>query len=695
MTGEKEIIMDITQINFQAHNLLREIYGPNAQFHQGQYEAIEHTLTYGRTLVVQKTGWGKSLVYFIATKLRRMENAGVTLVVSPLLILMENQLESAQKMGLKCAVLNSTTKDFHDSIIQEMQSGTIDLVFITPETLFGEKVQSIISDINIGLFVIDEAHCISGWGHDFRLSYTKLYRIIQNLPEHIPVIATTATANDRVVADLRNQLGQGKDIGISRGPLLRKNLSINILPLTNVEERYAWILKNINYLPGSGIIYCLTQHDCEYLSEYLCKNQINSMSYHSGQTDDYNTAVERAFYNNEIKVIVATVKLGMGYDKGDVGFVIHFQQPSNVVDYYQQIGRAGRNIQRAETFLMTGKEDARIQNFYINNAFPTQNECEEIQKKIRDNDGCTVSQLCNMLNFKKSRITKALMFMENYGSLEKEKSRYSVTFKPFFYDQDYYNSITEIRKQEQLAMADLCRTNRCYNQFIINQLDDNTTEVCGICGNCTGTMVDIYLEPERLTNVTEFLNSKKLSIQPRKIWMQYNHAYANGGIGVLNEIGICLSRYGSPGYGAMVSSDKYGAEGHFCKELQMAAANELIPLIAENNIQAITYIPSLRSDIVTKLAHDVANLCNIPCLQLLQKGQADPQKNMENSELQRNNALNSFCLMQGVPIPNRVILIDDIVDSRWTLTVCGDILTRNGVEKVYPFVLADSSSDKE
>ena len=344
------------EIYAKASLILRQLYGEKATFRDGQYEAIEATMTKRRTLVVQRTGWGKSLVYFICTKLMRSEHRGVTLVVSPLLVLMENQMEAAEKMGLRCDVLNSTVKDRRKDILTAIEQDEVDLVFVTPETLFSEDVQSHIRNFRIGLFVIDEAHCISDWGHDFRLEYGNLRKIVAQLPENVPILATTATANNRVVSDLCAQLGN--DVFISRGPLTRDSLYIQILNKPDKIERYAWMLENIPKLPGSGIIYCLTQRDCDYLAEFLNKNRISAAAYYSRNGEDgadLNCAIEEKFRKNKLKVIVATIKLGMGYDKGDIAFVIHYQMPSNIVSYYQQIGRAGRSIDKAYIFLMYGK----------------------------------------------------------------------------------------------------------------------------------------------------------------------------------------------------------------------------------------------------------------------------------------------------------------------------------------------------
>ena len=678
-----------------AGSLLKKTYGNDATFREGQYEAIEATLTNKRTLVVQKTGWGKSLVYFMSTKILRQKNKGVTLVISPLLVLMENQEDGAKKLGLKCKSLNSRfSKEEKEEIIQEIIDDKVDMVFITPETLFSSVFLENVKNIKIGLFVIDEAHCISDWGHDFRLQYGNIYKILELISSNVPVLATTATANNRVVDDLKKQLG--KEVFLSRGRLLRNNLAIQILELPDIDSRYAWILENINKIPGSGIIYCLTRRDCENLADFLNKNGIEARAYYSRdeKEDELNEEAEKLFLNNEIKVIVATIKLGMGYDKGDVGFIIHFQQPANVVSYYQQIGRAGRNIDRAYTFLMTGKEDIEIQNYFINSAFPSEIEFREVIDCIFENTSIGISkpEILKNVNMKQSRLEKVLMFLENDGYIIKEKSKYHSTIKSFVYDKKHYDEITKVRKLEQEQMKEFIQTKKCYNKYIVNALDDDTKEQCGVCKNCLGfEEFSSKVNSEKLEKAHDFLEKISIPIEPRKQWALTSLTKKTK-IENKNEIGICLSKYGVYRYGRMVREDKYSGNNFFREELVEKSYEVLCDLIIEENINVIVGVPSLRSNIVNNFAERLAKKCNLPCLKVLGKKDARQQKTMQNSSYQCENALNSFYFLEDKEIDGNVLLVDDMIDSKWTLTVCGDLLMKNGAEKVFPFALADTSN---
>lgn len=688
--GAKSCIRD-KEIYKAASEILHGIYGEDAEFREGQYEAIEATLLNRRTLVVQRTGWGKSLVYFTCTKFLRERGSGVTMVVSPLLVLMQNQIEAAERMGLRCEALNSSTGERRDEILQELVDETIDLVFVTPETLFRDDVQASLPKMRIGLFVVDEAHCISDWGHDFRLEYSRLKEVIHRLPANVPVLATTATANDRVVADLEKQLGE--HVFVSRGPLSRDSLWIQVLHMQKKAERYAWILENINKLHGSGIIYCLTQRDCDYLADFLQENGVPALSYYSrdGEGEEKNRIAEEAFRQNQIKAIVATVKLGMGYDKGDIAFVIHFQMPANIVSYYQQIGRAGRNIERAYVFLMTGQEDEEILRYFIETAFPSRKETEEVLHSISEHEGMSLMGLASALNIRYGRIEKALDFMMNDGFLYKDGSRYYLTPKPFEYDEVRYEAIKAIRYRETEQMKELVRTRECYCQFIVRALDDKTAKPCGHCANCLGKpLLSETVSFEDLEKASEYINGLTLSIEPRKAWAA-SVPTEKRKISLVNQTGICLSRYGDPGYGEMVKRDKYAKRPRFCDELVGRSARLLLPLIREKGITHITNVPSLRSDLVADFARRLADSCGIRYVALLKKSEAKQQKDMENGAHQCANAFFSFSVPDGAFVPEKVLLVDDVVDSRWTLTVCGYRLMERGCREVYPFALADSS----
>ncbi len=682
-----EIMEKENKLFDRANKILVELFGENAIFRDGQFEAIEAVNINTRTIVVQKTGWGKSLVYFLSTKIFREDGKGVTIIISPLLTLMANQVDSAKVYGLNCEIMNSTNKNCHAEIFAKLKSNEVDVLFTTPETLFS-AIKKELTNIKIGFLVIDEVHCISDWGHDFRLEYCKLKEIIGLLPQNVPILGTTATANDRVVSDLKDQFGS--DVYISRGPLTRESLAIDVIKMPDKASRYAWILDNINKLDGSGIIYCLTKMDCGYLTEFLDKNGVSAMWYCSNNNaEEYLFEAERKFMNNEIKVLVATIKLGMGYDKGDIGFVIHYQMPSNVVAYYQQIGRAGRNIDKAYAIMLTGKEDSSITNHFINNAFPSRKEVENIKTLLEETNGMKIAEILSKVNINRKRALKAIEFLEKDGYIFKENHSYYLSPKPFYYDEEKYTALKNIRNREYSDMQSLIERTECLSKFVVNRLDDNTAVNCGKCSNCIGHhILSEKVNVEKLEISQEYIKSLKMLIEPRKQWTDRKR------LTYFNYQGIALSRYGDIGYGELVKRDKYSNQKRFCDELVGKSRELLMPYIKDHNITHITSIPSLRSNIVTDFAKRLASVCKLEYVELLSKVVRDndfQQKDMENSSFQERNAIESFEFIEGRSVPLNIILIDDVVDSKWTLTVCGHKLMEHGCKLVFPYALADSS----
>ena len=694
-----ELFVADQELFSRATAILKNLYGENARFRPGQYEAIERTIKEKRLLVVQKTGWGKSLVYFICTKLLREEGAGVTLVISPLLALMDNQLSAARKMGLNCAALNSTTANERELILMGMEANTYDLVLATPESLMNKKFRQYLPDIRIGLLVIDEAHCISDWGHDFRLEYNKIYRVIEQLQPNVPVLATTATANNHVIEDLQNQMGKPK---VSRGHLMRDNLSIQILPLSDKESRYAWILDNIGRLPGTGIIYCLSRKDCTWLSDFLCENGISAEPYFSGDGEQEKKSQEtlKRFLNDEIKVIVSTIKLGMGFDKGNVSFVIHFQCPKNVIAYYQQIGRAGRNISFARTFLMLGGEDYRIHKGFVENAFPSEPEMKRIRQCITDCPGvCTVNKICAAIDISKKKILKVLDFLEDEGLIEKEwhsstsgkpYAVYKSTAAPFVYRGEHYEEIKQIRYRELEQMQTIAGTSECLSRTVVSCLDDIEDHDCGICSNCDPKgRFPVTVSAVSKRRAIDFLENLTIPIDPWNYWPR-NNLVADTKNYYPNLQGIALSKY-NEGLGKLVRDGKYSTQ-KFDDQLVRKGARVLKKYIKEHDLCCVTAVPSLNTNVVPDYAKRLADACGLPYVDLLRKTNRSHQKDLNNTAHQFVNAYKSFESISSASIPSGVILVDDMVDSGLTLAVCGARLGQAGCERVFPLALADAGS---
>lgn len=657
-------------------------------------------------LVVQRTGWGKSMVYFLATKLLRERGSGPTLLISPLLSLMRNQLDAAARIGINARTINSTNNEDWNQIEGELRSDRVDLLLISPERLANESFrQEVLSDIaaRIGLFVIDEAHCISDWGHDFRPDYRRIVRVLQALPSNVPVLATTATANDRVVSDVMSQLGD--DIELSRGPLVRESLKLQNISMPSPAARMAWLAKTIPDLPGSGIIYTLTQRDTEKLAEWLVSNGINAKAYHAGIRDrEDGTSVreelEQQLLDNEIKVLVATVALGMGFDKPDIGFVIHYQRPASVVHYYQQVGRAGRAVDEAYGILLHGEEDDHIADYFIRNAFPPQKHIREILGALDAADeGLSVPAMQGRLNFRRGQIDKTIKYLtvESPSPVVKMDRKWHATpaARHYAIDQDHVDEILGIRRREQAQMQEYMGHERCLMAFLEKALDDPDPRDCGRCRNCApGLLLSEEYDDELANQASLFLKRSYRPIEPRRRWPYYNPMREYGFSGRIDESlqaseGRALSLWRDAGWGQMVARDKYDA-GRFSDEL-VAACVEMIadwdPVPAS---QWVTCIPSLNHpELVPDFARRLAAALGLPFAPSIVKSRQNrQQKFMENSYQQAKNLDGVFDIRRDIMSSGPCLLVDDMVDSKWTFTVAAALLRQAGCSAVYPLALA-------
>ena len=676
----------------RVYEILRESYGENAKFREGQKEAIEAVVNGKRTLVVQKTGWGKSLVYFLATKLlKEKKRDGITLIISPLLALMNNQIDSAQRLGLNVKTINSDNNDEWDNIISDIcDDNAVDALIISPERLANaDFVKDCLDKIKnrVNLFVVDEAHCISDWGHDFRPDYRRIVKILQLLPGNVPVLATTATANDRVVNDIVAQLGE--NLVISRGELIRESLAIQVIKLQKKEDRLAWLAENIEKMPGSGVVYCLTKADCDLVTDWLNENNIKSEKYYADISKEYKAIILDKFQKNEIKVLVATVAFGMGYDKPDIGFVIHFQRPANIVSYYQQIGRAGRGIELAYALLLCGEEDEHINQYFINSAFPTEKDMNIVVDFITDNPGKSISEIKGALNIRANRVEKTLKYLtvgdDIYTEYVNRKKGYYKSAKKWEPDLERSEGITAIRYKEMQDMDEFTKQKGCYMKYIAEKLDDVNAKVCGKCSNCRGLLFDETVGAETVQMAQQFIKSKFGVIEPRKQFPDKTKIESEYQF----KSGIVLSNYADAGYGMAVQKGKY-LYGYFSDELVDASVKILSEFIKNNNIEWITPVTSKRHpQLVPDFAKRLADRLGIGYFEGIKKFNAEEQKKFENSDGQYKNANDSFEIIQVKK--ENILLVDDMVDSRWTFTVCAMKMREMGSGDIYPFALANTA----
>ncbi|MDK1492954.1 RecQ family ATP-dependent DNA helicase [Sinorhizobium sp. 7-81] len=686
--------------------LQRALDDAEASFREGQWEAIDALVNrQERLLVVQRTGWGKSSVYFIATRILRDRGRGPTLIVSPLLALMRNQIEAANRLGIRALTINSTNRNDWPALQDAVRVNQADALLISPERLANDDfVQNLLLPIaeTIGLLVVDEAHCISDWGHDFRPDYRRLVNVLQRMPDNVPILGTTATANNRVVTDVRAQLG---DIGIQRGALTRQTIALQTLHLPSQAARLAWLVEHINELPGTGIIYTLTKRDANQVADWLNQHGVPAKPYYSGvlgdgfvDSDVYREHLENQLLRNEIKALIATTALGMGYDKPDLGFVVHYQAPGSIVAYYQQVGRAGRSIGHAVGILMSGDEDDHIHEYFRSSAFPRERWVQSILEVLEESDGLTTTQLEEAVNLRHGQIEQVLKFLsvDNPAPVLKDGSKWQRTPVPFRMDHDRIQRLIEQREIEWGEIQAYIHEPRCLMEFLARALDDVNPQPCGKCANCLGRpVVEPSFARETAVLAGRFLRHSEIPLDCNK--QVAKDAFAEYGfrgnlpLELRAETGRILSRWGDAGWGQVVADDKHA--GRFRDELVDAVAEMLRDRWQPNpSPMWVTCVPSRNHPmLVPDFAARLANLLGLPFAPVVTKVKDnEPQKGQQNRFHQCRNLDGVFAIVGNVP-DGPVLLVDDVVDSAWTMTVTAALLKRAGSGPVWPLALTTSS----
>lgn len=686
-----------------AVELLGRLLGPGAAFREGQWEAID-ALANGRrqALIVQRTGWGKSVVYFLTTRHLRDQGAGPTLVVSPLLALMRNQIVSAERLGLKAATINSANPEQWDEVYGDVVAGKLDLLLVSPERFANEVfLEKFIVPVGqrVGLLVIDEAHCISDWGHDFRPDYQRIRRILQALPPGVPVAATTATANDRVVEDVVRQLGP--KLTVQRGPLRRESLRLQNIVLPSRAARLAWLAERIPEMPGTGIVYVLTVRDADRVARFLSSRGIVAKAYYGGLAADERHLLEEALLKNGLKVLVATTALGMGFDKPDLGFVVHFQRPGSAVHYYQQVGRAGRAIPEARGVLLSGREDAEIVDWFIESAFPPERHVGEVLKALETSSGGLLkSELYAAVNLRTTEVDKVLKILSIQSPAPAVQERWRWFRGPGRYvpDQAKIEALTALRRREQARMVEYATTRSCLMEFLARELDDPTAGPCGRCANCAPSeALSTGASAASVEAAGQFLERQVIVIEQRKKWAAGAfpiYGWSGSWIpwGLMNEKGRALSAWADDGWGVTVASGKHA--GLFSNDLVTASANLIRAAWKPEPFPTwVTCIPSLSHPrLVPDFAAKLAAVLGLPFRSAIRKVKpTEPQKAMQNSATQARNLDGAFEVDSDAMHPGPCLLVDDLVDSKWTMTVAGALLRQAGCPCVFPFALADSS----
>ena len=701
----------------EAERCLRALAGPDASLREDQWTAIRALVAdRRRALVVQRTGWGKSAVYFTATALLRARGAGPSVIVSPLLALMRNQIDAADRAGIHAVTVNSSNTEQWEEVYADVAAGAVDVLLVSPERLNNPGFRDLVLPKLIaatGMLVVDEAHCISDWGHDFRPDYRRLRSLLEELPPGVPVLATTATANARVARDVAEQLGSGLsgDTLVLRGPLDRDSLHLAVVALPGAQQRLAWLAEHLGDLPGSGIIYALTVAAARETAAFLRERGYQVVAYTGKDDHSERKAAEDSLLANELKALVATSALGMGFDKPDLGFVIHLGVPQSPIAYYQQIGRAGRGVDRADVIALPGREDADIWAYFASLAFPAEVLVRSTLAALAQaGRPLSTAALETRVDLSRSRLEMMLKVLDVDGAVRRVTGGWAATGQPWVYDAERYARVAAERAREQKAMLGYLATDGCRMEYLRRELDDPDAAACGRCDNCTGKRWSAEVTDSGVSAAKVRLLQPGVEVEPRKMWptgMKDLGINVAGKIGadVSAEVGRALGRLTDLGWGprlrvllADVVQDR--GEGVVPDDVMAAVVKVLAAWSWERRPVAVVTVPSRgRPQLVESLGQRIAEIGRMQYLGALGYAEGSWSAGRAGIGRQFNSAQRLRGVWGDLVVPESlrvavgrvdgpVLLVDDRIDTGWTMTVAAMLLRRAGAPAVLPLVLA-------
>jgi ATP-dependent DNA helicase RecQ len=698
-----------TDVRADAERHLKALVGrDDAVLREDQWSAIEAlAVDRRRALVVQRTGWGKSAVYFVATLLLRSQGAGPTVIVSPLLALMRNQIEAAERAGIRAVTINSTNIEQWQPINDAINAGEVDVLLVSPERLnnpgFRDEVLPRLAATS-GLLVVDEAHCISDWGHDFRPDYRRIRTLLGDLPEGIPVLATTATANARVTADVAEQLGGGLDpaadersgVLVLRGSLDRESLRLGVLRLRTAEQRLAWLADHLSEQPGSGIVYCLTVAATQEVAAYL-RERGHEVAAYSGQTDPTERqALEADLVGGRVKALIATSALGMGFD-ASLGFVINLGAPQSPVAYYQQVGRAGRGTSEASVVLLPQLEDRDIWAYFAGLSFPPEQLVRQtIDVLARSDRPLSTATLESYVELGRNRLEAMLKVLDVDGAVRRVQGGWEATGRDWVYDAERYDRVRAAREREQAAMLAYLDSDVCRMRYLREQLDDPDAVDCGRCDNCGGLSLTTTVSDDAVASASARLSRPGVAIEPRKMWPT---ALANLGLGLKGKIGSgpsegrAIARLTDLGHGQALR--ELFAEGVPDGPVPPSLAAGLMTVMkdwssewAERPVAIVHVESATRPQLVADLAAGLSRVMQLPVVGTwaIADPSVAPGRGATNSAQRVAAVTRRYELRADVPA-GPVLLVDDLVVTGWTLTVAAVALREAGATAVLPVAL--------
>jgi ATP-dependent DNA helicase RecQ len=679
----------------EAERHLRALAGETAVLRDDQWTAIDALVSeQRRALVVQRTGWGKSAVYFVATLLLRARGAGPTVIVSPLLALMRNQVAAAERAGIRALTVNSSNVSEWNEVYSDVQRGVVDVLLVSPERLnhpgFRDEVLPHLA-ASAGLLVVDEAHCISDWGHDFRPDYRRIRTLLGDLAPSTPVLATTATANARVIADVAEQLGTGTLV--LRGALDRESLRLSVIELRDAAERLAWLADHLPELPGSGIVYTLTVAATDEVAAFLQSQGISAVAY-SGRSDDADRrAAEEDLLANRIKVLVATSALGMGFDKQDLGFVVHLGAPPSPIAYYQQIGRAGRGVARADAVLLPGVEDEAIWRYFASLAFPAEEQVRRTLDALSaSRTSLSTAALEPRVDLRRTRLETMLKVLDVDGAVKRVAGGWIATGERWTYDAERYARVAADRRAEQLAMRAYATTPSCRMEFLRRQLDDVDAAPCGRCDRCTGVTPSTATSESALAAARAALGKPGIELPPKKLWPTGMATLAvplTGKLRTPPEPGRALGRLSDVGWGTRLRALFAAPDAEVPEDVFRAVVDVLAGWGWAVRPAQVAWVPSRRHPLlVASLATRIATVGRLRSVGPLTRVRDDSTAARSNGA-QRLKAVYGAFSAAGLALDaTPVLLVDDRADTGWTLTEATRVLREAGAGPVLPLVLA-------
>ena len=661
-------------IKEQAEHILRTKFGLH-HFYDEQWEAISRLLNGERILMIQRTGFGKSLVFqFAATMLY-----GTTIIFSPLIALMREQVKRLQALNLPAAFINSTLDPQEKAkILEKAERGDYKLLYIAPERQEDESWQRVVQKMRLAMVVVDEAHCISAWGHDFRPSYRRIVNVVKQLQKDFPVMACTATATKRVQQDIEVQFDNTK-LTVLRGNLGRENFSLNVVQCENQEHKLAALLRLVERIEGTGVIYCGTQAETETVSQWLVQNGIRAINYNGGMDNASRVRIEEEFLNDEYKCVASTNALGMGMDKPNIRFVIHFQVPQSPLHYYQEIGRAGRDGLPTKVILLYAPEDDGLPLAFINNNRPPVNKYHEVISLLMDEPLSTYA-IIRKINLKQTAINVILADLIDQGIITRvtrdDRHLYELKYKAPLLDTKAFEELRVAKLEDFNQMKAYIATRTCRMNFLQNYLGDETTAPCGKCDNDRNKDYRIRADKEELRKIEKF----------RENYFPVLDVERKNGI-LVN--GIAASHYGVSQVGTMLHNSKYEQGGNFPDYLLSLTLKAFRHYFGKKHFDLVMYVPpTISGDLVKHFAENMASALGFELSHGLQKSrETHPQKVFESALSKRDNIRDAFRVDEDVE-GKSILLIDDIFDSGCTIKEIGAILQRHGALLVAPLVIA-------